>query len=300
MLAWLARSEMPPLLASPATGDALASAGDAPDEIVSHLLDFISFDVAIVATGDNPVVDLASFGHELITAALSAIGVLTGASAGSNLLESVPVVGPALDTFEAVWSVADGFVTLFLGVLPIAGVTLAYILPMLPFICFLFGILSWLIAIVEAVLAVTIFAAFHISREEGDRLIATTTRQGWMFLSQIVLTPPLMVLGLVLGTFVFLAMEVLNALWVPQMQRAQASGLADPVGFFAMLVLYTVIAWTLMNSAFRLIDTLLRVILQWIGASPAAGDDGAGRVTALVTGSVSRLSAIRLPHLARR
>ena len=293
VLAWLARSEMPPLLASPATGDAPAAAGDAPDEIVSNLLDFISFDVAMVATGDNPVVDLASFGHELIAAALSAIGVLTGASAGSNLLESVPVVGPALDTFEAVWSVADGFVTLFLGVLLIAGVTLAHILPMLPFIRFLFGILSWL--------TVTIFAAFHISREEGDRLIATTTRQGWMFLPQIVLTPPLMVLGLVLGTFVFLAaMEVLNALWVPQMQRAQASGLADPVGFLAMLVLYTVIAWTLMNSAFRLIDTLPHVVLRWIGASPSQGEDGASRVTALATGSVSRLSSIRLPHLAGR
>ncbi|MCE2518363.1 MAG: DotA/TraY family protein [Alphaproteobacteria bacterium] len=301
VLAWLARSEMPPLLASAATGDAPASAGDAPDEIVSHLLDFISFDVTMVATGDNPVVDLASFGHELIAAALSAIGVLTGASAGSNLLESVPVVGPALDTFEAVWSVADGFVTLFLGVLLIAGVTLAHILPMIPFIRFLFGILAWLIAVVEAVLAVTIFAAFHISREEGDRLIATTTRQGWLFLPQIVLMPPLMVLGLVLGTFVFLAaMEVLNALWVPQMQRAQASGLADPVGFLAMLVLYTVIAWTLMMSAFRLIDTLPRVVLQWIGASASSGDDGAGRVTALATGSVARLAGLRLGRLAGR
>ena len=150
-------------------------------------------------------------------------------------------------------------------------------------------------------LAVTLFAAFHISREEGDRLIATTTRQGWMFLPQIVLMPPLMVLGLVLGTFVFLAaMEVLNALWVPQMQRAQASGLADPVGFLAMLVLYTVIAWTLMNSAFRLIDTLPRVILQWLGASPNSAEDGAGRVTALATGGVARLSSIRLPHLAGR
>ncbi len=301
VLAWLARSEMPPLLASAATGDAPASAGDAPDEIVSHLLDFISFDVTMVATGDNPVVDLASFGHELIAAALSAIGVLTGASAGSNLLESVPVVGPALDTFEAVWSVADGFVTLFLGVLLIAGVTLAHILPMIPFIRFLFGILAWLIAVVEAVLAVTIFAAFHISREEGDRLIATATRQGWLFLPQIILMPPLMVLGLVLGTFVFLAaMEVLNALWVPQMQRAQASGLADPVGFLAMLVLYTVIAWTLMMSAFRLIDTLPRVVLQWIGASPGSGDDGAGRVTALATGSVARLAGLRIGRLAGR
>ena len=301
LLAWLARSQMSPLLASPATGDAPAAAGDAPDEIVSHLLDIISFDITMVATGDNPVVDLASFGHELIAAALSAIGVLTGASAGSNLLESVPVVGPALDTFEAVWSVADGFVTLFLGVLLIAGVTLAHILPMIPFIRFLFGILAWLIAVVEAVLAVTIFAAFHISREEGERLVATTTRQGWMFLPQIVLMPPLMVLGLVLGTFVFLAaMEVLNALWVPQMQRAQASGLADPVGFLAMLVLYTVIAWTLMMSAFRLIDTLPRVVLQWIGAAQVSGDDGAGRVTALATGSIARLSALRLGHGAGR
>ena len=301
LLAWLARSSMSPILVSAATGGGPASGGTGPDEIVSGLFDFIRFDATIVASGDNPVLDLAVFGHDLIAAALSAIGVLTGASAGSNLLEGVPVIGSALDVFEAVWSVADGFVTLFLGVLLVAGVILAHVLPVLPFIRFLFGIVAWLLAVVEAVLAVTIFAAAHISRDDSERLIATATRQGWLLLPSLVLRPVLMIFGLVLGTFVFLAaMDVLNALWVPQMQKAQASGLADPIGFLAMLVLYTMIAWALMNSAFRLIDTLPSAVLQWIGAAGTGRDDGADRVTAIAVGGISRLSGLNIGRISGR
>ncbi len=294
LLAWLGRSSMRPVIASAATGGGVAGGGAGPGEIVSGLLDIVRFEATIVASGDNPVVDLAVFGHDLIAAAFSAIGVLTGAAAGSNLLEGVPVIGSALDVFEAVWSVADGFVTLFLGVLLVAGVILAYVLPVLPFIRFLFGILAWLLAVVEAVLAVTVFAAAHISRDAHGGLLTGAARQGWLLLASLVLRPVLMVFGLVLGTLVFLAaMEVLNGLWAPQLMRAQASGLADPAGFLAMLVLYTMIAWVLMNSAFRLIDTLPQAVLQWIGGQSGAAADGADRVTAIAAGGVSRLFGLR-------
>ena len=101
---------------------------------------------------------------------------------------------------------------------------LAYLLPALPFIRFLFGILGWIVNVVVAVLAVTVFAAAHVTREDGGRLTIPATRQGWLFLPALILRPPLMLLGLILGYFTFLAaIGLFNEVWLPQMRDAGAS-----------------------------------------------------------------------------
>ena len=101
--------------------------------------------------------------------------------------------------FSAAWPVLDGFVTLLLTTMLIAGLVLAYLLPAIPFIRFLFGILTWLVTVIEALLAVTIFLAAHVTREDSERLLNGSTRLGWLFLPGLVLRPVLMVFGLVLG-----------------------------------------------------------------------------------------------------
>ena len=119
---------------------------------------------------------MQAIGHGLMNAALAAMTALMGAAAGSGLLESVPFVGKGLDMFESVWQVADGFVSTVLGLLLIAGAVLAYLLPALPFIRFLFAILGWIVTVVVAVLAVTVFAAAHVTRGDGNRLATQATR----------------------------------------------------------------------------------------------------------------------------
>ena len=132
---------------------------------------------------------------------------------------------------------------------------LAYVLPALPFIRFLFGILGWILNVAIAVLAVTVFAAAHVTREDGDRLTVQATRQGWLFLPALVLRPALMLLGLILGYFVFLAGI---GLFQPGVAAADARrgrlGWARARRFLAMLALYVIVAYGLMNAAFKLID----------------------------------------------
>ena len=126
---------------------------------------------------------------------------------------------------------------------------LAYVLPAIPFIRFLFGILGWILNVAIAVLAVTVFAAAHVTREDGNRLIVNATRQGWLFLPALILRPALMLLGLILGYFVFLgAVGLFNQVWLPQMRDAGASGGLGPVGFLAMLALYVIVAYGLPYS----------------------------------------------------
>ena len=193
LAAQLARScHYHPMLLSAATSGAgaLPAAEGDGGGVVSGLLEFIDLDSVIVADSGNPIADLAALGHGLLNAALAAIAVLMGAATGSGLLESIPFIGKGLDVFESAWQVSDALVSTLLGILIVAGAVLAYVLPALPFIRFLFGILAWILNVVVAVLAVTVFAAAHVTREDGNRLTTQVTRQGWLFLPALVLRPP--------------------------------------------------------------------------------------------------------------
>ena len=263
--------------------------------LAGGLFAFIDLDATVIADGGNPIADLAGLGHNLVAAAMSAIAALSGVAAGSGLLESIPFFGKGLDAFESVWRVTDGFVSTILGVLLIAGAVLAYVLPALPFIRFLFGILGWLLNVVEAVLAITVFAAAHVTRGDGDRLAVPATRQGWLFLPGLVLRPPLMLFGLILGYFVFLAaVGLLNEVWLPQLRDANAAGGLGPVGFLAMLALYVMLAYALMNGAFKLIDLLPAVVLEWIGGRGDAGSGEAERVGGIAAAGIARVGSVRL------
>ena len=293
VLAWLSTSTWSPIPLAGGIGGGLASGAAGPQDVLGGLFSFIDIDMSMLATGRNPIVELAAFGHALVTTSLIAITTLSATAAGNNLAEAIPIIGGALDVFEATWTVLDGFVTMLLTGMLIAGLVLAYLVPVIPFVRFLFGILTWLLAVVEAVLSITIFAAAHVTREDADTLATRSTRMGWLFLPGLVLRPVLMIFGLVLGYYAFLAvMELLNAVWVPMMQMAHGSGSADPLGFVTMLVLYTVIAYTAINGAFKLIDILPSQVLSWIGG--AAGPDAGGTegVSTTTIGAAGRFGGL--------
>ena len=295
------RGYQPMLFSAAASGAAALPASDGGGGMAAGLMEFIDLDSVIVADSGNPIADLASLGHGLMNAALAAMTALMGAAAGSGLLESVPFVGKGLDMFESVWQVADGFVSTVLGFLLIAGAVLAYLLPALPFIRFLFAILGWTVTVVVAVLAVTVFAAAHVTRGDGNRLATQATRLGWLFLPGLILRPPLMLFGLIVGYFVFLAgIGLFNEVWLPQMRDAGASGGLGPIGFLAMLTLYVMIAYGLMNASFKLIDLLPSAVLDWIGGRGGAGDDGGERVGGAAAGAISRVGGLRIGAGLRR
>ena len=289
------------LFSAAASGAAALPAPGGGGSMAAGVMEFMDLDSVIVADSGNPIADLASLGHGLMNAALAAMTALMGAAAGSGLLESVPFVGKGLDMFESVWQVADGFVSTVLGLLLIAGAVLAYLLPALPFIRFLFAILGWIVTVVVAVLAVTVFAAAHVTRGDGNRLATQATRLGWLFLPGLILRPPLMLFGLIAGYFVFLAgIGLFNEVWLPQMRDAGASGGLGPIGFLAMLTLYVMIAYGLMNASFKLIDLLPSAVLDWIGGRGGAGEDGGERVGGAAAGAISRVGGLRIGAGPRR
>ena len=110
-----------------------------------------------------------------------------------------------------------------------------------------------------------------------------------------------MLFGLIVGYFVFLAgIGLFNEVWLPQMRDAGASGGLGPIGFLAMLTLYVMIAYGLMNASFKLIDMLPSAVLDWIGGRGGAGEDGGERVGGAAAGAISRVGGLRIGAGPRR
>ena len=84
------------------------------------------------------------------------------------------------------------------------------------------------------------------------------------------------------------------------MRDAGASGGLGPIGFLAMLTLYVMIAYGLMNASFKLIDLLPSAVLDWIGGRAGAGDEGSERVGGAAVGGISRMGGLRIGSGARR
>ncbi len=296
ILTWLTASAFSPVPAAATAALEQGTVSHRPLAIVTSLIHVIPIDWTVMASPDNPILSLASLGFWLITGALASITALAGVAVLNNTTRAVPLVGDALDVFSAAWPVLDGFVTLLLTTMLIAGLVLAYLLPAIPFIRFLFGILTWLVTVIEALLAITIFLAAHVTREDSERLLTGSTRLGWLFLPGLVLRPVLMVFGLVLGYFAFKAIiSLLNAVWVPLMQTSHAQAAASPLGFLAMLAIYTIVAYGACNAAFKLIDLMPGHILTWIGGQAgldAGGTEGVGGVAA---GAASRAGTAVTP-----
>lgn len=301
ILSWLTASSFSPVPAAATAALEQGTVSQRPLSVVASLIHVMPIDWTVMASPDNPILSLASLGFWLITGALVSITALAGVAVLNNSTRTLPVIGDALDVFSAAWPVLDGFVTLLLTTMLIAGLVLAYLLPAIPFIRFLFGILTWLVTVIEALLAITIFLAAHVTREDSERLQTSSTRLGWLFLPGLVLRPVLMVFGLVLGYFVFKAViALLNATWVPLMQTSHAQAAASPLAFLAMLAIYTIIAYGAANAAFKLIDLLPGHILTWIGGAAgldAGGTEGVGTIAA---GAASRTGTAVTPGFVGR
>ncbi len=245
----------------------------------------------------NPILDLVSLGHSLVAKGLSALAALGLVAAGSNVLESIPLIGGGLDKFEAVWQVADSIVSTILGLMILAGLVLAYLVPVIPFLRFLFGLLAWLIAVIAAVFAIPVWLAGHMVR--GDSFVTSATRQGWLFLPGLVLRPVLMLFGLVVGYLLFVTiMDSFNDVFRRLVFDGGASGGIGVLGWLAMLAIYLMTVYGLMNACFKLIDHLPAIAMDWIGGRDR-GDGDTDRLSGGIAGAFGRLGSMRVGQRGR-
>jgi conjugal transfer/type IV secretion protein DotA/TraY len=159
------------------------------------------------------------------------------------------------------------------GPMFLTGVILSTYVPLIPFMLFTFGIISWLIFVIEAMAAAPL-VALGITHPEGHDLMGKAEQALMLWLS-VFLRPIAMIIGLIGGmVLIHVAMTVLNAGFGGVVDSLFLKDV-DKVSSFKSIILmliYTFIVVALVNQCFGLIHIIPEKIMRWIGLSPEHSD----------------------------
>lgn len=201
--------------------------------------------ISLAESDANPIAEIISLGHWLIitaeavlaaVAALQSFGGWIGGIIGSAIGPEGTVAGVAGGMMVSNILEKAGFIVyLLIFSIWVAGCMLAYVLPMTPFMYWIFFVARYLLRTGMAVLAGPLWAISHIELDGegmGDR-----ANHGWFALFDVFLRPVLAVLSLVVAFAVFIAVAKLFSLAFYPALRNTLSG---HMGGFSGLVVFTV------------------------------------------------------------
>lgn len=166
------------------------------------------------------------------------------------------------------------------------GVLLAYYIPLLPFMLFLFGTITWFSFVIEGMVAGPLIA-LGVTHPEGHDLMGKA-EQTLMLLVSLFVRPTVMIFGLVAGLLLsYVGLEVLNATFGKLLfssgvfyttntivtQVTSSMSAVNQVKNIAFILIYTFIVMSLMQQCFSLIHSLPSSIMQWIGLSQREGQE---------------------------
>jgi hypothetical protein len=167
----------------------------------------------------------------------------------------------------------------------VVGVVHAYILPMMPYVIFLFFVSGMIILIAEALIAAPLWAFFHV-RMDGGEFVDQVQRPGYMIAFNLFLRPTLAIFGLIASFSVFSA-----SVWFMNETFGLASSIASGTGNSALrvviiMVLMTYLHWQLAVRSFALINQVPDRVTRWFGqAGENLGEENdANRTTAFFVG----------------
>lgn len=252
----------------------------------------------------NPLAELSAIGHRIIQMTFQAMETvekcavkaedqaraLKGADNDTKTIYNNVKVdnGCGSATFGKNDSMGSIFMSMIVGAMFSAGVTLAFVLPMMPFIRFMFGILAWLLSLFETVIAIPVIALAHI-KLDGNGIAGPMARTAYLLTLQLFLRPTLMIFGLIVALLLFNVMIVaLNEFYSSAVRSVEGGGELSAVAGIMYTVMYVSLAYALANSSFKAIDLIPNRVLNWIGGVAGNGVDE----TQAVTSSVAHTSGI--------
>jgi conjugal transfer/type IV secretion protein DotA/TraY len=185
-----------------------------------HLNDYVLqlFQTAIAPTGNqwtDPFSALMGLGNLMVTVAVAAMGLAALAASGTASTATAAFQILTLNFTGAGLTAAAHFLMTFLGTpifalllgLLIPGLTIAFVLPMIPWIMWMAGVMGWLILVCEAVIAVPLWMLAHMTMQ-GEGLHGRAS-EGYALLFNVLFRPVLMLFGLFLGYFIFASISFL-------------------------------------------------------------------------------------------
>ncbi|MAM35482.1 MAG: hypothetical protein CMH28_10455 [Micavibrio sp.] len=226
----------------------------------------------------NPLAQMSAMGRSIMESSIKNMTIGLGINLGAGVVGGAynPGVG------QGIQEIAGVFLTFGTMALTI-GFLLYYIIPLLPFMYFFFGVAKWIQTIFEAMVAVPLWALAHL-KIDGDGLAGPAAANGYYLLLEIFIRPFLVIMGMIASISIFTAMAfIMNDLWdlvtvnITGYDRYTGSDdgamkfldieyYRSGVDVFFYTLIYTVVLYMMAMATFKLIDQVPNNILRWIGS----------------------------------
>jgi conjugal transfer/type IV secretion protein DotA/TraY len=254
-----------------AAGGARLSKSDDLLNVVGDKIVGMSNDMIHALAQGDPIANLQAVGQYMLDAAYGMYGTIAvalGAATGvaHSYLETIPFIGAGLAGAAGVlkiWVVPAIFATI--AAVIVGGMLLAFYLPAVPMILFIFSVIGWVILVIESVVAAVLWAAAH-ALPDGEGLAGQHGRQGYMLLLSVLLRPALTVIGF-FGSFLLTSAvghwiyEAISIGFASQ----NAAYVRGPFTALAVLIIGGGILIFAVHKTFELTTWLPEKVLRWVG-----------------------------------
>lgn len=270
-------------------------------------------------TQTNPLIALEQSGFGMILSAEILFSALLLTTIGLGLAGYITffVLGtgapnPAGPTFTMIYFFLVPLFLSMMGMMISLGGMLSVYVPLIPYVIFTFGVISWFITTIEAMVAGPI-VTIGVLNPSGQSELFGSAGQALMLIFNIFLRPSLMIFGLIAAMLLAtVVVDMINdVFWgtvVPGIGAGAAAGgpdsgnkagsQNDPVTLMIFLCAYVMLIIAALNKCFAAIYLIPQQVIRWIGGQPEAGgaegteevrkgtEAGAGGASGAVTGSV--------------
>lgn len=280
-------------------------------------------------TSPHPLADIVTLGDKLVSGSIMLVGVgaaATVAAAGvkaatdriggtvsgwlTSTVSSVfwgGQVAKIINSLAAGGAILLGLVAMLFfalaAILFLPGVLLFYVLPLLPFFNFFTGIITWMVSLMQAVVAIPLIAIAHLS-PHGEGLPSHSARGAYLMILQIFLRPVMMIFGLIVCVVVMnTGLALLNALFFGVYKFNMFGNAAGVLSNIIFFIIYAVAAFAVCNIAIQSIDYLPLKAVAWIGGTHVDENHSVDKFAAITAlghadrtaksgiGAVSKISA---------
>lgn len=153
-----------------------------------------------------------------------------------------------------------------IGTLTMLGGSLAYYLPAIPFIFWMFGVLGWMILIVESLIAAPLWAVSH-AVPEGEGFAGRYAMQGWQLFINVVFRPILLTLGLLMSMFMlhYITKLAIYGYAITNFSIVTSTSYSSILAFvFGNIVLVGLVI-TLAHKSHEMIYETADNVMKWLG-----------------------------------
>jgi conjugal transfer/type IV secretion protein DotA/TraY len=224
----------------------------------------------------DPFGGLIALGNELIMVSMTALGLAGIAASTTGTAASTAFSILTLNWGAAAATLVANQLMQFFGTpifvaamaLLVPGLTIAFVLPMIPWVMWIAGVAGYLILVCEAVVAVPLWMLAHMTFE-GEGLHGRGLA-GYELIFNLLFRAVLMLLGLFLGYFIFTAMSYLI-----RMSFGIAAGfvlsngwlVTNWLGLFVLLTIFVMCHVVAALQSFQLISLIPHHLPKMIGFS---------------------------------